>query len=224
MASVAQCLRRSLTQCQRTVSLKRKWHNPATFPHRQFTTTPHRFQDKDEGAPTSNVAQDIETNAYRFLHESGDSEELYRDARAHFSSLTPAEQKQLQDEWAQMNTETSEAEREFEESLEERMPQAGPTPRERELEDSLSFPIAKTRSKDIGFWGDDEEDEDAMVEDMDDEFKDDDVTSMAHAELELHREIREYTRITAWEMPFLNSKPPKLNTASISLLDVLPSY
>lgn len=39
----------------------------------------------------------------------------------------------------------------------------------------------------------------------DDKFKGDDITSIAHADLEQHREIREYARIAAWEMPLLSS-------------------
>ncbi|KAI9882554.1 MAG: hypothetical protein M1823_005701 [Watsoniomyces obsoletus] len=38
----------------------------------------------------------------------------------------------------------------------------------------------------------------------DDEFKEDDMTSTAHGHLDHIREIREYARITAWEMPLLS--------------------
>lgn len=38
----------------------------------------------------------------------------------------------------------------------------------------------------------------------DPEDEGDDITSTAHAELEQHREIREYMRIAAWEMPLLS--------------------
>ncbi|KAI9823199.1 MAG: 37S ribosomal protein S24, mitochondrial [Thelocarpon impressellum] len=43
----------------------------------------------------------------------------------------------------------------------------------------------------------------------DDDFMEDDMTSHGHGNLEQHREIREYARITAWEMPLLSklSKP-----------------
>ncbi len=34
---------------------------------------------------------------------------------------------------------------------------------------------------------------------------DDDLPSLAHAELEQHREIRHYARLAAWEMPLLSS-------------------
>lgn len=39
----------------------------------------------------------------------------------------------------------------------------------------------------------------------DEEFEGDDITSLAHGELEQHREMREYARIAAWEMPLLSS-------------------
>ncbi|GAD95611.1 conserved hypothetical protein [Paecilomyces variotii No. 5] len=60
------------------------------------------------------------------------------------------------------------------------------------------------REKQRGFWAEEEDDEFGIVEDGDEEFNDDEITSMAHAELELHREIREYARIAAWDMPLLS--------------------
>ncbi|KAL9594159.1 MAG: hypothetical protein Q9219_007196 [cf. Caloplaca sp. 3 TL-2023] len=39
----------------------------------------------------------------------------------------------------------------------------------------------------------------------DDDFEGDDISSTAHGELEQHREMREYARIAAWEMPMLSS-------------------
>lgn len=38
------------------------------------------------------------------------------------------------------------------------------------------------------------------------EFHGDDISSLAHAELQRHRELREYNRIAAWELPLLSSK------------------
>jgi small subunit ribosomal protein S35 len=62
------------------------------------------------------------------------------------------------------------------------------------------------RPRQPGFWAEDEPDELAQVEDGDEEINDDEITSMAHAEMELHREMREYARLTAWDMPMLSSK------------------
>ncbi|TQS35011.1 hypothetical protein Golomagni_04583 [Golovinomyces magnicellulatus] len=39
----------------------------------------------------------------------------------------------------------------------------------------------------------------------------DDLTSLGHGELELHRELRHYARLAAWEMPLLYSKLSSLN-------------
>lgn len=61
------------------------------------------------------------------------------------------------------------------------------------------------RRRPTDFWSDAEDDEFADVEDADDSFGNDDITSMAHAELEVHREVREYARIAAWDMPLLSS-------------------
>ena len=54
-----------------------------------------------------------------------------------------------------------------------------------------------------GFWQEDEDDEFGQVPDDDDETTDDMITSVAESELEVHREIREYTRIAAWDLPLL---------------------
>ena len=46
----------------------------------------------------------------------------------------------------------------------------------------------------------------------DEEYQGDDINSLGHAELEQHRELREYARIAAYEMPLLSSMalPSKL--------------
>ena len=42
----------------------------------------------------------------------------------------------------------------------------------------------------------------------DEEFEGDDISSLGHGELEQHREMRDYARIAAWEMPLLSSMLP----------------
>jgi hypothetical protein len=39
----------------------------------------------------------------------------------------------------------------------------------------------------------------------DEEFQGDDISSLGHGELEQHRELREYARLAAWELPMLHS-------------------
>jgi small subunit ribosomal protein S35 len=74
------------------------------------------------------------------------------------------------------------------------------------MEKETGLRFEDVREKRLGFWGEEEDDEFALVEDADEAFNDDDITSMAHAELEVHREIREYARIAAWDMPLLSRK------------------
>lgn len=81
-----------------------------------------------------------------------------------------------------------------------------------EREEPMRFEDVRDRSR--GFWSEEEDDEFALVEDGDEEFNDDEITSMAHAELELHREMREYARITAWDMPLLSSECHNLHMFS----------
>jgi len=52
-------------------------------------------------------------------------------------------------------------------------------------------------------WNEDEEDPDLLDNDKEEQFLGDDITSMAHAKLEEHREQRQYARAAVWEMPLL---------------------
>lgn len=81
----------------------------------------------------------------------------------------------------------------------------GEVQREAPLDD-IKFPKIKP-----GFWAMGEDEPQDVGED--EEFEGDDITSIGHAQLEKHREIREYMRIAAWEMPMLSSLSP--NTTSI---------
>lgn len=54
------------------------------------------------------------------------------------------------------------------------------------------------------FWFDEEDPETNTNEH--DEFKEDDITSMAHGKLDEVREMRHYARLAAWEMPLLSSQ------------------
>jgi small subunit ribosomal protein S35 len=58
------------------------------------------------------------------------------------------------------------------------------------------------------FWFD-EEDPDTNTEEQ--EFDEDDITSMAHGKLEEVREMRHYTRLAVWDMPLLSSKCSRTN-------------
>lgn len=56
------------------------------------------------------------------------------------------------------------------------------------------------------FWDEDETDNDLITNNDNDEFDENDMTDIAHAKLEEHREQRVYARIAIWEMPLLASE------------------
>lgn len=74
-------------------------------------------------------------------------------------------------------------------------------------EDSRPLRALVKPKKDI-FWDEDEEDLDLVSNDDSDEFDENDMTDIAHAKLEEHREQRAYARLAIWEMPLLASKLP----------------
>ncbi|KAH8902658.1 mitochondrial ribosomal protein [Coniochaeta sp. PMI_546] len=67
-------------------------------------------------------------------------------------------------------------------------------------------PLRKTmRAIKGSFWNDEERDSEMITNEFgEDDFEEDDITSMGHAKLEEHREMREYARIAVWEMPLLS--------------------
>jgi small subunit ribosomal protein S35 len=69
-------------------------------------------------------------------------------------------------------------------------------------------PLRKTmRAIKGSFWNDEERDSEMITNEFgEDDFEEDDITSMGHAKLEEHREMREYARIAVWEMPLLSSE------------------
>lgn len=71
-----------------------------------------------------------------------------------------------------------------------------------ELHSDEHFDIAEETRFKAGFWAEGEE---SLGPDED--YYGDDITSHGHGELEQHRELREYARLIAWELPLLNRKP-----------------
>ncbi|KPI40264.1 37S ribosomal protein S24, mitochondrial [Cyphellophora attinorum] len=67
----------------------------------------------------------------------------------------------------------------------------------------LRIPRATTRASGMGWWADGEDDEMGQFEDADDEWDPNIISSIAENDIQLHREIRQYTRVAAWEMPLL---------------------
>ena len=81
---------------------------------------------------------------------------------------------------------------------------------EAEIAHPFTFDMSVTKDRELGYWGEDEEDELGQTPDDDDTWDESMITSIAESELEVHREVREYTRVAAWEMPLLQSASPEL--------------
>lgn len=88
---------------------------------------------------------------------------------------------------------------------------------EREPDMPTRDPRKRFRPGFLSMGEDDEEDEGE-----DEPFEGDDMTSLAHGDLEQHRELREYARIAAWEMPLLSSTFLHRLTLGLSLLSYEP--
>ena len=98
---------------------------------------------------------------------------------------------------------------EFEKNREEILKEASTIDRANSRTRQALAPLRNIiRPKKESFWNDEEQDTDVVwdQESGEDAFNEDDITSMAHAKLEEHREHREYARIAIWEMPLLSSK------------------
>lgn len=70
------------------------------------------------------------------------------------------------------------------------------------------------------FWNEHQDDPDFISETLlNDEFNEDDILSGAHGKLEEHREMREYARLTIWDMPLLSkfAKPFEVPTRATPL-------
>lgn len=79
--------------------------------------------------------------------------------------------------------------------------QGVPFAKDFDLVDDEHFELAKPDAFRVktGFWAEGEE---SMGPDED--YYGDDITSHGHGELQKHRELREYARLIAWELPLLS--------------------
>ena len=159
----------------------------------QIERAPRR--EKDEGgARVSEPPSGSERQSFHFKLE-----ELNDEERIAYQSLKPEEQASVREEMAelhqhmtqpsftsQMNAEVSLAANQMIDA----MPHTPPRP--------------KLMLSQQGFLAQGEDEPDDMGEDP--PFEGDDMTSMAHGDLEQHREMREYARLAVWEMPLLYSE------------------
>lgn len=125
-----------------------------------------------------------------------DYNQLSDEERKHYNLLSPEEKTQYQDAektiFDHMNSPAVESKLQGE--IGQAVHEANlETPRDPAIPEKIKeglFAMGETDPQDTGEDGD---------------FEGNDITSTAHGELEQHREMREYARIAAWEMPMLSS-------------------
>ena len=124
---------------------------------------------------------------------------LEREDLAFYESLTPPEKKDYEETYQKLKQHLSSPRVESE-------IQAEISNAVYELNSEVPPPIVPFEKIQPGLMAMGEVEEQDSGED--EEFQGDDISSLAQGELEQHREIREYARIAAWEMPLLSSIPP----------------
>ncbi|KAB8079237.1 mitochondrial ribosomal subunit protein-domain-containing protein [Aspergillus leporis] len=186
MASVARYLGRP------ALSMARR--GPITIPYRSFSATMPSFISEDPPVPPA--PRDPRPEELPAMPEYS-PELLNKEERSMYDMLAPEEREQF-------DAENRRIVEEFNDPAKRAAAFAEIEKSVSSMEKETGLRFEDVREKRLGFWGEEEDDEFALVEDADEAFNDDDITSMAHAELEVHREIREYARIAAWDMPLLS--------------------
>ncbi|KAK6841809.1 hypothetical protein PG995_000894 [Apiospora arundinis] len=216
MAFAVRSLRAGLRSCGRQPTATRSIAPPLTtvYARRALSSTPTRRAD-DKDKSQSEDAPAKETPAATSNESAADIAELRKSLK---NDVVPNEVQGLMSQSKPLKSNPSKSQRQAEARLLQTYEaQSNFTPDQKaifdELEkeiDSLDHAIntataVPKKMKKETFWGEDEEDPDMLVEDIDDEEPaDDDIMSMAHGKLEEFREYREYARVAAWQMPLLS--------------------
>lgn len=161
---------------------------------RTFTSTTVRtFTSTSLRSAEDEPKKDEESGAPYFSPQF--YQQLDADDKSAYKTFTPAQRQQmekvdeaLRDEFA----DGSRTHRELEEAIRASM---------LDIEERFPEELDEREPRNDGFFQMGEKEDIGP----DDEFAGDDISSTAHAELEQTREIREYARNAAWEMPLLAS-------------------
>ena len=156
----------------------------ATCPFRPIHSTPVRRDDEDYQPP-------LPRQDFKF-----DYNDLVPEDKAEYDSLSPEEKLEYQADAAIIHAHMTSPKVESELNAE-----VSQLAYELSQEAPRHIQIPKPIKPGLMAMGEDDE----QVSGEDQEFQGDDISSLAHGELEQHREIREMARIAAWEMPLLSS-------------------
>ncbi|KAJ5638065.1 hypothetical protein N7490_007944 [Penicillium lividum] len=161
---------------------------------RQFSVSPYRFVSEDPVIPPP--PRDLKPEDFPPMPEYS-PDLLTKEDRSMYDMMSPEER-------AAFDSENRRIVADFNNVAKRTAAFAELEKRVNQIDKEEDIRFEDIRSKARGFWAEDEDDEFALVEDGDEEINDDEITSMAHAEMEMHREMREYARIAAWDMPMLS--------------------
>ncbi|KAJ5190450.1 uncharacterized protein N7498_009435 [Penicillium cinerascens] len=184
------CAARSLTRSARVLARR----GPGFLPTRSFSVSPFRFVSEDPVIPPP--PKDLKAEDFPPAPEYS-PDLLNKEERSMYDMMAPDQRAEFDAENRRMVAEFNDVGKRaamFAE-LDKKVNQI-------DKEEDLRFEDIRTKQR--GFWAEDDPDELAQVEDGDEEINDDEITAMAHSEMELHREVREYARIAAWDMPMLS--------------------
>jgi hypothetical protein len=232
MATPARHLCRSLFQVTRTVPVKRKCLSQTqsfasrrpvshrTLQYRQLSSTACRRADTPRNSGSQNNGDDIldlskpPAGGYKKPNRPITLADLDADELADYNMLSPRDQVawlDLQNHYAAEFEEAgidafSDPHAELEDPELDKAADDMDRKLNKEME-PVDFPDeVLSRADKRSFWVMDEEaDEFTQVPEEDEEWDESAISSIAQNELDLHREIREYTRVMAWDMPLLQS-------------------
>ena len=165
---------------------------PIPCPSRQFHMSPiHRAREDTDESSEPSAPSKRTREPFKFSVNDLDS-----DQRAAYNMLTPEERIQWREEAKQMHDYMTSPE--VESILQGEASNAAYETARESPHVEINIPRIKPGLMAMGEVEEQESGED-------EEFEGDDITALGHGELEQHREMREYARIAAWEMPLLSS-------------------
>ncbi|KAK8089205.1 hypothetical protein PG997_004166 [Apiospora hydei] len=218
MAFAVRSLRAGLRSCSRQPTATRSIAPPRSiYASRALSTTPAWRADetKDKSSSEDSPVEKAPAPAVQPNESAADNAELRKSLK---NDVVPNEVQGLMAKHNPLKPSPSKSQRAAEARLLQTYEdQSDFTAEQKALFDDLETEIDQLdaaiseatavpkKMKKETFWGEDEEDPDMLVEDIDDEEPaDDDIMSMAHGKLEEFREYREYARVAAWQMPLLS--------------------
>ena len=185
------CTARALTRSARSLAHR----GPGILASRSFSTSPFHFVQEDPVIPPP--PKELRAEDYPPVPEYS-PDLLSKEERSMYDMMSPEER-------AEFDAENRRAVADFNDVEKRAAAFAELEKSVNQIDKEHDIRFEDVRDKSRGFWAEDESDELALVEDGDEEINDDEITSTAHAQMELQRELREYARITAWDMPMLSS-------------------